>query len=126
MSDEEKTELKVACAAFGVAWKTSYPNRALTPKGHVVVAHVPDFVGMYGTCGVFGEDGVEALHVTDSAARRLVRQMRNPEARYKAHALRHIGRRAFTPLLEREIKTRAKRLRLSLTGASTGGGGRGE
>jgi hypothetical protein len=33
--------------------------------------------------GVFGEDGVEALHVTDSAARRLVRQIKNPEARRK-------------------------------------------
>ena len=78
--------------------------------GHVIVAHVPDFVIMYGICGVFGEDGVEALHVTDSAARRLVRQMRNPEARYKAHALHHTAR-AFTPLLNREIKSRAKRPR---------------
>lgn len=110
LSVQEKTELKAACAAFGSAWTTSYPNRAMTPKGHVIVAHVPDFVDMYGICGVFGEDGVEAVHVTDSAARRLVRQMRNPEARYKAHALHHTAR-AFTPLLNREIKSRAKRPR---------------
>jgi len=26
----------------------NYPNRALTPKGHVVVMHVPWFVEKYG------------------------------------------------------------------------------
>jgi len=39
-----------------VAWNVSY-NRPLTPKGHIVVAHVPWFVDQYGICGVFGEDG---------------------------------------------------------------------
>ena len=53
-----------------------YPNRALTPKGHVVVVHVPWFVDKNGICGVLGEDGEEAVHVTDSAARKLVRQMK--------------------------------------------------
>ena len=65
LSADENTELKEACAAFGVAWKASY-DRPLTPKGHIVVAHVPWFVGEYGICGVFGEDGCEALHVLDS------------------------------------------------------------
>jgi hypothetical protein len=60
--------LKDVCAAFGAAWKMSYPNRALTPNGHVVVVHVPCFVEKYGICGVLGEEGGEAVHVTDSAA----------------------------------------------------------
>ena len=110
LSVQVKTELKAACAAFGSAWTTSYPNRAMTPNGPRYRGARPRLVVMYGICGVFGEDGVEALHVTDSAARRLVRQMRNPEARYKAHALHHTAR-AFTPLLNREIKSRAKRPR---------------
>jgi hypothetical protein len=50
LSVADKTELKLACAAFGLAWTTGYPNRALTPKGHVVVAHLPWFVEMYGIC----------------------------------------------------------------------------
>jgi hypothetical protein len=57
-----------------------YPNRALTPKGHVLVVHVPCFVGKYGICGVLGEDGSEAAHATDSAARKLVRQMKTLES----------------------------------------------
>ena len=99
LSEDEKTELKEACAAFGVAWKASY-DRPLTPKGHIVVAHVPWFVDEYGICGVFGEDGCEALHVLDSLCRKMVRQMRNPEARHKAHTLHHTAR-SFTPVLDR-------------------------
>ena len=46
------------------------------------------------------EDGSEALHVVDSLCRRIVRQMRNPEARHKAHTLHHLGR-TFMPELQR-------------------------
>ena len=99
LSEDEKTELKEACAAFGVAWKASY-DRPLTPKGHIVVAHVPWFVDEYGICGVFGEGGCEALHVLDSLCRKMVRQMRNPEARHNAHTL-HLTARSFTPVLDR-------------------------
>ena len=40
LSEDEKTELKGACAAFGVAWTASY-NRPLTPKGHIIVVRGP-------------------------------------------------------------------------------------
>ena len=40
------------------------------------------------------------LHVVDSLCRRIVRQMRNPEARHKAHTLHHLGR-TFAPELQR-------------------------
>ena len=54
----------------------------------------------YGICGVFGEDGCEALHVLDSLCRKMVRQIRNPEARHNAHTL-HLTARLFTPVLDR-------------------------
>ena len=95
LSEDKKTELKGACAAFGVAWKASY-DRLLTPKGHIIVAHVPWFVDRYGICGIVGKDGCEALHVVDSLCRKIARQMRNPEARHKAHTLHHTAR-SFTP-----------------------------
>ena len=110
LSEAEKTALKDACAAFGAAWEMSYPNRALNPKGHVVVLHMPWFVEKHAICDVFEEDGGEAVHVTDSAARKLVRQMKNPEVRHKAHTLHHTAR-MFTPLLKRVILPRAKRPR---------------
>jgi hypothetical protein len=99
LSEDEKTELKGACSAFGTAWKAAY-DRPLTPKGHIVVAHVPWFVDEYGICGVFGEGGCEALHVLDSLCRKMVRQMRNPEARHNAHTL-HLTACSFTPVLDR-------------------------
>jgi hypothetical protein len=39
LNEDKKMKLEGACAAFGKAWKANY-NRPLTPKGHVVVAHV--------------------------------------------------------------------------------------
>ena len=100
----ERAELKRSCAAFGAAWRESY-RRILTPKAHIVEVHVPWFVDHYGICGVFGEDGAEAVHVVDNLCRRLVRQMRNPEDRHKAHTLHHVAR-DFTKPLGREILKR--------------------
>ena len=122
LSEDEKTELKGACADFWMAWKAAY-NRPLTPKGHIVVAHVPWFVDEYGICGVFGEDGCEALHVSDSLCRKLVRQMRNPEARHKAHTL-HLTLRSFTQNLGRKPHKRHRRGG-GAPGASPGAGGGG-
>ena len=75
-------------------------------KGHVVEVHVPEFVEWYGTCGIQGEDGVEGLHPQDSKVRRIVRCMRNPEARHKAHT-RHL-RATVMPsgLTNRVVKSR--------------------
>ena len=98
-----------ACTQFGIAWRSSFPHRnGLTPKGHIVEAHVADCVEMYGTAGVFGEDGAEAIHVSDAACRRIVRQMRNPIERQKATVLHHIAYQ-FTPALQRTIKKRNKK-----------------
>ena len=64
----------------------------------------------------FGEGGVEALRVADSAARRLMRQINKPEARHKAHTL-HYTARMFNPLLKRFILPREKRPRTTPTPA---------
>ena len=69
--------------------------------------HVPWFVDRYGICGVFGEDGTEALHVVDNLCRRLVRQIRHSEDRHKAHTLHHTAR-SFTSSLYRKPHTEAK------------------
>jgi hypothetical protein len=112
--DTEMPLLREACTQFGAAWRDSYSERnkkgkcQLTVKGHIVEAHVADFVELYGTAGVFGEDGAEAFHVSDAACRRIVRQMRNPIERHKAAMLHHIAYQ-FTPALNREIKKRKRR-----------------
>ena len=125
LSQEEQTELKTACAEFGDAWRASYPDRILTPKGHVVEAHVPDFVDWFGVCGVLGEDGAEALHVIDNLCRKIVRQMRNPEMRHEAAALHH-SCRVTCKEIQRTIQKRvSKKQRLEAAGAAGGGGGGG-
>jgi len=62
----------------------------------------------YGICGVFGEDGCETLHVLDSLCRKMVRQMRNPEARHKAHTLHHTAR-SFTPSVPTQEQKEGRR-----------------
>ena len=92
LGTSELMELEKACASFGAAWRKSNPHREkLTPKGHIVEVHVPYYARSYGTCGVFGEDGAEAIHVSDSACRWIVRQMRNPVDRHKAQLLQHLA-----------------------------------
>jgi hypothetical protein len=115
--EADQTELIAACSEFGRAWRESY-ERKLTPKGHIAEVRVPQFVRWYEACGVFGEDGVEALHVLDSACRRVVRCMRNPEARKEAQDLHHAARVA-TPDLVREIRSRmSKKKKNSCSGNS--------
>ena len=59
-------------------------RRILTPKGNIVEVHVPEFVLGHLARGVFGEGGVEALHVIDSACRLVMWCMHNPIDRKRA------------------------------------------
>lgn len=69
---------QAACAAWGRAFRAAYPDHAiLTPKGHSVQKHVMFFARLYGTCGIFGEDGLEALHPMAAMARLVVRSVKN-------------------------------------------------
>ena len=105
LSAAEISELKEACIQFGKAWRQGY-RELLTVKGHIVEEHVPEFAELFGTCGILGEDGVEGLHPQDSLVRRIVRSMRNPEARHKAHT-RHLQAMVrCTGLTNREVKSR--------------------
>ena len=51
-----------------------------------------------GFLGIFGEGGLEALHPKYSLCIQLVRQMRNPEARHKAHT-RHLEAMTSTAVM---------------------------
>ena len=109
LTGQEKSELKQACSGFAAAWRSSYPNRKqLTVKGHIVERHVPEYAEWHGTCGIFGEDGVEGLHPKDTLVRRLVRTMRNPVARHTAHTL-HLRALASTPEVIRQKLKRRRR-----------------
>jgi hypothetical protein len=86
LTDDELDSLDGAIADFKTAWPISYPGHPiLTPKGELVVNHVSAQARFYGTLGVFGEDGIEALHQMDSSIRMLVRSMRSPSQRQAAH-----------------------------------------
>ena len=79
----ELNQLDLACKSFGDAFRLSYKKK-LSPKGHIIEQHVPAFARRYGTCGAFGEDGLESLHPWDTRCRLITRTMRNPKARHQA------------------------------------------
>jgi len=77
-------ELRASCAEYGRLFRITYPDRAiLTPKDHVIEVHIVAFASYFGTIGIFGEDGMEAIHPMDTTARVLVRSMRNAVQRHK-------------------------------------------
>jgi hypothetical protein len=87
LSHDQIEELRVACSEYARLFRIAYPDHAvLTPKGHLIESHLVAFAVHYGTIGVFGEDGMEALHPMDTRARVLVRSMRNPVGRHQAMA----------------------------------------
>ena len=108
-TQSEIGELAGARAKFGEAWRVSYPHQnEMAMMGHIVEVHVPEFARKSEAAGVFGKDGLEATHPHDTLVRRLVRQMRNPEARHAARTLHPEGKR-YTLELDREKKERTKR-----------------
>jgi hypothetical protein len=71
------------------------------------VTHVQEILEMHGISEVFGEDGAEALHVKNLKPRRLMLQMKTPEARHKAHSLYNTVR-MYNLLLKRVALPREK------------------
>jgi len=79
LTELELNELDRAIKEFEKAWVSSYPDHpCLMPKAQIIVDLIMKFARHYGTIGVFGEDGIEALHPLHSRVRALVKSMRNP------------------------------------------------
>ena len=83
LTDAELDALEASCTAFGVASRATF-GKMLTCKGHLIEKHLPRTARRFRTIGIFGEDGLEALHPLDTKSRVTARAMRNPVARHKA------------------------------------------
>jgi hypothetical protein len=78
LSAEQIEELKDSCAEYGKRFRIAYPDHTiLTPKVHLIEAHIVAFASHYRTIGIFGEVGMEATQPMDTRARFLVRSVRN-------------------------------------------------
>ena len=82
---EERALLRAACEAYPKAFRLAFPARKIVPpKVHYIEKHIMPIVDMFGTIGIFGDDGLESFHPVDSRARLIVRSMRNSVERHKA------------------------------------------
>ena len=106
LTTDELERFEAACKNFGSAYRLAYPDhRILTVKGHIVEKHLASIARMYGTLGIFGEDGLEALHPLDSRSRIITRTMRNPKARHQA-SVTHSILQTHSPDVPRKKKAR--------------------
>lgn len=99
LSKDELITLEAACKETARAWRQSYPDAAvLTPKMLSLETDVPRIARKRRSIGLFGEDGMEALHPKWREAMEMVKCIRNPEAKAtaaldKLHLqMRHAGK----------------------------------
>ncbi len=52
------------CYALGEYYSSHFPERNISRKLHILVCHVPQFVGRWKTIGLFSEQKLESLHCT--------------------------------------------------------------
>ena len=85
LDEVEKSNLREACASYPKAFRLAHPEHAtVTPKIECIERHIMRFIDLFGTLGVFGEDGLESYHPLESRARYIVRTMRSAIDRHVA------------------------------------------
>ena len=99
LSEDERTELKHACAVFGVAWKASY-DRPLTPNGHIVVAWCRGSWTSAASVASSGRMAARRFTCWTRSAVRSYGKCATPNPRHQAHTLHHTAR-SFTPVPDR-------------------------
>ena len=106
---EELDALQAACTAYGAACREAYPNHPiLTHKGHLIEMHLASIARRFGTVGIFGEDGMEAMHPLDSRERLLVRSMRKVVDRHKTLTTHTAIQQNFVCIEERTNEVHAR------------------
>ncbi|XP_074661605.1 uncharacterized protein LOC141914238 [Tubulanus polymorphus] len=64
LSKDEISNMTTQCHDFGRFFTSKFPNVNITPKIHILVYHVPEFVNMWGTLGLFSEQALESKHAS--------------------------------------------------------------
>ena len=84
LSQSEINELTIICAAYGTAFRSSFPGKFMTVKSHMVEFLVPKIARRFGSVGLFGQDGAESKHCDWTNAAIRCRSLKNAEARILA------------------------------------------
>lgn len=81
LSDDEVSDLINNCKSFGIMFATHFSESSVTPKIHILVHHVPEFVARFRTIGKLSEQGVEATHARMNKVGRTYAVIRSDEIR---------------------------------------------
>lgn len=74
-------ELKNNCKKFGLLFAQHFSENSVTPKIHILVHHVPEFIEMFRTIGKMSEQGVESTHAQMNKQGRTFVVIRSDEIR---------------------------------------------
>ena len=115
-------ELKELIYEFTVAWDDAFPYKKAFNKFHFLVAHMPDFVELWGMLGILSEESFEAYHSRSAKIKNLLKFNPNHEQRVatiNARSQNLLKRNIMDLTLHVEEKTAEKKLGLKPTKGSS-------
>jgi hypothetical protein len=62
LTEDEIVRLTDMCHWLGIIHPNQFPERNITPKLHILVFHMPEFVARWKSLGLFSESGLESIH----------------------------------------------------------------
>ncbi|XP_074658656.1 uncharacterized protein LOC141911568 [Tubulanus polymorphus] len=83
LTADEKSLFRKLCHDFGRFYTDAFPSFTITPKLHILIYHAPDFVDMWGSLGLFGEQGLEGKHASVNRDNRIYCTVRDQVLRTK-------------------------------------------
>ena len=107
-------ELKELIYEFTVAWDDAFPDKKAFNKFHFLVAHMPDFVELWGMLGILSEESFEAYHSHSAKVKNILKSNPNHEQRVATFNARSQN------LLKRDIMDLTLLVEDQTTGKKTG------
>ena len=83
LSDAEVQALKLRCWELGTWFPKKFPSQNISPKMHMLICHVPEFVEKWKTVGLLSEHGLESIHKDVNAIERIYCTVRDRKERMR-------------------------------------------
>jgi len=78
----DENQLEALCHEHGSFYAKAF-RKLQIPKHHIMVCHIPQFVKLHGSIGLFSEQGIERIHSSFNSLNRRFRTITNKEQRVR-------------------------------------------
>lgn len=83
LSDSEVHALCVRCWELGTWFPKKFPKETISPKMHMLICHIPEFVQKWRTVGLLSEHGLESIHKDINSIERIYCTVRESKERMR-------------------------------------------